>query len=89
MAVRKEEREASAEEEDGEDKFDMKFFGFSKDEVPAVLKYVYITIFAVAVIGVITYLMSKLDDSKGSKSPLKKKKASPNKSSSPPKIVKK
>jgi len=40
----------------------MKFFGFSKDEVPAVLKYIYITIFAVAVIGVITYLMSKLDD---------------------------
>lgn len=67
----------------------MKFFGFSKDEVPAVLKYVYIAIFAIGIIGVITYLMSKLDDSKGSKSPLKKKKSSPSKNASPSKPVKK
>jgi fucose permease len=66
----------------------MKFFGFSGHEIPSSLKYVYVIIFAVIVIGAIAYMMSKLNSTQKNKSSSKKKK-SQSPSASPPKSTQK
>lgn len=86
MAVKREENEAKKEEVDGEDGFDMKFFGLSASDVPSSAKYGYLLVFGAAVVGAIWYLISKLDDGKGKKSDKKRK--SPAKSSPSPKASK-
>lgn len=82
MQVRREEREAQSSQE-GEEKFEMKFFGISASDVPSFAKFIYVLIFVAVVGGAIFYMMGKLDTSKKSKSPNKRrkspKKESPNK----------
>lgn len=88
MQVRREQREATKDKDEGESEFDMKFFGISRDDIPSSIKYAYIAIFAGIVVGAIWYLMSKLDTSKKEKSSRKKSKSASPKAASPPKSPK-
>ena len=74
MQVRREEREAK-DAEQSEDKFEMKFFGFSASDVPSFAKFMYVAIFVGIVGTAIFYLMGKIDNSKKPKSPNKRRRS--------------
>lgn len=79
MQVRREEKEAQDQDSGAEDKFEMKFLGFSFHEIPSFVKLVYFAVFMGLIGFAIMYGLKKIDDTNKPKVSPKKKRVSPKK----------
>ena len=75
MQVRREEKEAEEDQTQDDSKIEMKFFGFSAEDIPGSAKMIYVILFIGIVGAAIGYGLSKLDNSKKSKVPNKRRKS--------------
>jgi hypothetical protein len=64
MAIRKEEREAEGQKEEGESQYEMKFFGIAFKEISGTSKFIYALIFISIVGAALYYGISQLDQKK-------------------------
>lgn len=78
MQIRKEEKEAETQKEEGQEQYEMKFLGISIKDIPSSAKLIYVLIFVGIVGAALFYAFSKVDtkkeksNNKRRKSPSKK-----------------